>query len=127
LDEYDNDADESNKSLIIKFDKSSINTSNNIFDVQPTSNKNGVVKNKNPTGNLIEDFSDIFGGGSTGVTGGVKVQNDLGDIFSNLGAIDLTGASNKNSNPIPQENITSNPNPSDLLSSLDAVKFIYII
>jgi hypothetical protein len=30
-------------------------------------------------------------------------------ICDNLGAIDLTGASNKNSNPIPQENTPSNP------------------
>lgn len=107
--------------MIIKFDKSTINTAN-IFDVQQTSDSKGAARNKNPTGNLIEDFSDIFGGGSSGVTGGVKVQNDLGDIFSNLGNIDLTGASNKNVNPIPQENIPSKPNASDLLSSLDAVK-----
>lgn len=107
--------------MIIKFDKSTINTAN-IFDVHPTSDNRDAVKNKNPTGNLIEDFSDIFGGGSSGATGGVKVQNDLGDIFSNLGTIDLTGASNKNVNPNPQESISSKPNASDLLSSLDAVK-----
>lgn len=107
--------------MIIKFDKSTINNAN-IFNVHQSSDNKGAVKNKNPTGNLIEDFSDIFGGGSSGAAGGVKVQNDLGDIFSNLGTIDLTGAANKNVNPIPQENIPSKPNASDLLSSLDAVK-----
>jgi hypothetical protein len=104
-----------------------VNNSSNIFDMQ-TNSEVSAKRNKNPTGNLIDDFSDIFGVGATGATNGLKVQNEFGDIFSNLGNIDLSGAAGKNKNNtnsigVPQDNNSTNiPKPNDLFSSLDAVR-----
>jgi len=108
---------------MIKFDKS-LHTKNSHINQKTFSAQSPVdTKTEKPT-NLIEDFSDIFGGGATVAKTAVKVGDDLGDIFSSMGNIDLTIANNKHViNTIPQENIlTSQPNKSDLLSSLDAVK-----
>lgn len=131
MDDYDNDNEETNKSLIIKFDRSMVNNTSNILDMENSSELT-AKRNKNATGNFIDDFSDIFGRGDSGNAGGVKVGNELGDIFSNLGTIDLTGAAGKNENNLnivkeSQENPLSKSNPSDLLSSLDGVRIFYVI
>ena len=109
---------------MIRIDKSSFNKNKN-NSYTKSSNENPAVISKNKTGNLIDDFSDIFGGGAVGGKNAVKVGNDLGDIFNNMGNIDLTTAPNKNvpnSNSTPLDNTLSKPTQSDLLSSLDAVK-----
>jgi hypothetical protein len=109
---------------MIKFDKS-LYTKNTVINHKNSSNHSPVAGINEKTTNLIDDFSDIFGGGATVTKTAVKVGDELGDIFSSMGNIDLTMANNKNvTNNIPQENImTSQPNQSNLLSSLDAVNF----
>ena len=57
---------------MIKFDKS-LYTKNTVINHKNSSNQSPIVSKKEKTTNLIDDFSDIFGGGATGTKTAVKV------------------------------------------------------
>jgi hypothetical protein len=117
IDEYDNDTEESNKGLLIKFDKSQIVSNTEISESM--TKKETMKKVNNSTNGLIDQFNDIFGN-SSAKEGGAKVNTDLESIFGNFGTIDFTAVSageNKlPSNPVPSHN--------DLFSNLNLVLIV---